>query len=291
MTQLSRPFQVALAAVGLLAVVWFVALRGHSSSSESSSAPAASAAAKSAATAGGASGSSGSVYHGSAPGVEGLTRDIAKAHGAVAESEKNASRLEQKSAQASSRGSDGCTSGSVTASGGTAAAQPASANATATHRASTHASATKAPSRASSSAPGTNNAKLPAGQVWVEKQLKRGAVVALLFYDPKGAEDVRTRSELEHLLTAEHRTAASLEARELGSPSVVPEPRHAEERVVLRVARASEVGSFGAFTRVTAVYQTPTVLVVTPGGHVKPALTGLTDAFAIEQAIDEQSHR
>ncbi len=42
MTQISRPFQIALAAVVLLAAVWFVALRGHSSSG-SSSTPAASA--------------------------------------------------------------------------------------------------------------------------------------------------------------------------------------------------------------------------------------------------------
>ena len=78
MTQLSRPFQIALAAAGLVLAVWFVALRGHSSSSESSP-PAASTPAAS--SSGGASkpGATGSVYHGSAPGVEGLTHDIAKA--------------------------------------------------------------------------------------------------------------------------------------------------------------------------------------------------------------------
>ena len=54
MTQLSRPLQVALAAAGLLVVVWFLALRGHSSSSE----PTAKAPAHS------ASSSSGAGYHG-----------------------------------------------------------------------------------------------------------------------------------------------------------------------------------------------------------------------------------
>ena len=45
---------------------------------------------------------SGQVYHGSAPGVEGLTKAIAKAHGAVSTSEGNARQLEEKSAQATS---------------------------------------------------------------------------------------------------------------------------------------------------------------------------------------------
>ena len=35
MAQLSRPFQIALGAVVLFAVVWFVALNGHGSSSSS----------------------------------------------------------------------------------------------------------------------------------------------------------------------------------------------------------------------------------------------------------------
>jgi hypothetical protein len=41
-TQISRPLQIALAAVVLLAAVWFFALRGHSSPSDSSSAGASS---------------------------------------------------------------------------------------------------------------------------------------------------------------------------------------------------------------------------------------------------------
>jgi hypothetical protein len=178
----------------------------------------------------------------------------------------------------------------VSASGGTAAAQSASATAPATHSTSTRASTTKAQSRSRSTGSSSHAAKLPAGQVWVERQLKQGAVIALLFYNPAGADDVRTRSELERLLAAEHHAPGSGEGRELGNQSAVPEPRRRpEERIVLRVAPASEVGSFGSFTRVAAVYQTPTVLVVTPGARIKPALTGLTDAFSIEQAIDEQS--
>src|SRR3981081_2694660 len=70
MAQISRPFQIALAALALFAIVWLLALRGHSSgtseSGSSSSAPS-------------QSSRPSSVYHGSAPGVEGLTRDLAKA--------------------------------------------------------------------------------------------------------------------------------------------------------------------------------------------------------------------
>ena len=91
MPQVSRPLQVALAAVGLLVVVWFVALRGHSSSSEPTATTPASS----------PQGSSAGVYHGSAPGVEGLTRDIQKAHAAAGQSEHASAQLQQKAAQAS----------------------------------------------------------------------------------------------------------------------------------------------------------------------------------------------
>src|SRR6478736_5391653 len=94
MTQISRPFQIALAAVAVLGVVWVLALHGHSSNSTQ---PA------SQSSGGGNSAASPSkIYHGSAPGVEGLTRAVDKAHGAVATSQQNAKELEEKSAAASS---------------------------------------------------------------------------------------------------------------------------------------------------------------------------------------------
>src|SRR6476646_1278256 len=108
MTQISRPFQIALAAMVLLAAVWFVALRGHSGGSESSGSSASSASAPPAAPAktpaksagSGGAPRGGSVYHGPAPGLEGLTRAITKAQGAVALSQRNAKQLQEKSAQA-----------------------------------------------------------------------------------------------------------------------------------------------------------------------------------------------
>src|SRR5881392_2712045 len=99
MAQLSRPYQVALVAIVLLAAVWLLALRGHSSGgSESTSTPAP----KPATSTG--PGSPSTPYKGSAPGVAGLTRAIQKAHGAVAQSERHAKQLEEKPKQAASSG-------------------------------------------------------------------------------------------------------------------------------------------------------------------------------------------
>ena len=233
MPQLSRPLQVALAAVALLAVVWFVALRGHSSSSESTATtPAASSSSSS-------PGSPSGVYHGSAPGVEGLSRDIQKAHAAAAQSEQNAARLKQKSAQASG---ESASAGAHSTGGTTSAAAGA---ASATHAVS-----------------GT------AGQKWVEHQLARKTTVALLFYSPHSSNDLLVRRELERVIGAER-------------------GRHV--KVALRLATGEEVGEYGSFTRVSSVYQTPTLLLITPSGEVKPPITGFIDAYSIEQAIAEKT--
>ncbi|HET7296027.1 MAG TPA: hypothetical protein VFI66_02735, partial [Gemmatimonadales bacterium] len=66
MAQLSRPYQIALAALVLAVVMWFIAFGRHS---RSTSGPSPSAPAPSAS--GGGAGSR-HIYHGSAPGVEGL---------------------------------------------------------------------------------------------------------------------------------------------------------------------------------------------------------------------------
>src|SRR5207244_1126494 len=90
MSQLSRPYQIALGAIALLGAVWFLALRGHSSSSsEPSSSTAAQPPAHASAPAT-QPGASTPVVHGTAPGVEGRTRASNKARAAVAEPEPNA---------------------------------------------------------------------------------------------------------------------------------------------------------------------------------------------------------
>jgi hypothetical protein len=271
MTQLSRPFQVALAAVGLLVVVWFVALRGHSSSSESTATTPAAASSPTSSSSS-SPGSPSSVYHGSAPGVEGLTRDVQKAHGAVAQSERNAAQLQSKSAQASGDAA----SGAAHAAGGTSAATASSAthaSKSATH-ASKSASAPKSARAHAKAAPrrsarGTHVVGGAAGQAWVEHELGRKTTVALLFYSPHSYADSRTRRELERLIGQE---------------------RGRGVKIALRVAAGNEVGQYGSFTRVASVYQTPTLLLITPSGEVKPPITGLTDAFSIAQAIAEKTH-
>src|ERR1700720_1730825 len=102
MAQLSRPYQIALGVVALLGLVWVMALRGHGSnpSEPSPASPAKSTPAPTAASEAKPAAAPTPVYHGAAPGVEGLTRAIAKAHGAVATSQQNAQQLQGKSAQA-----------------------------------------------------------------------------------------------------------------------------------------------------------------------------------------------
>src|SRR6478609_2271246 len=137
MAQISRPFQIALVAFGLLAAVWFFALRGHSSTSGSGSTATPPAPPSAAAQAEKAAAPS-PVYHGSAPGVNGLSRAVAKAHEAVATSQTNAKQLEQKSAQASSAtpqaGNGGTAAAPTTSAGSTAGASASTTKSSSVHK-------------------------------------------------------------------------------------------------------------------------------------------------------------
>jgi len=262
MAQLSRPYQIALVAMAFLALVWFVALRGHSSSSGPApvaSAPAPAAGSSAAAQAKAAAAPT-PVYHGAAPGVEGLTRAIAKAHGAVATSQANAKQLQEKSAQASSPTSTGASS-----SAATTGSQPASsASATSKGSATTSKSAASTVVKPST-VTGNRTPARPARQAAVESELKQGKVVVLLFWNPKGADDVAVQKELQAV------------GRTLGG------------KVAVHDALANQVGSFGSITRAIQVYQTPTILLVNRRG-LTTTLTGFTDVFSIEQTIDEARH-
>lgn len=264
MAQISRPFQIALGAVALLGLVWVFALHRPSSTSSTAAKAAAehevaaatpkasastkASASKGSAAAGGKSSGSGSgAYHGSAPGVAGLTGAVAKAHGAVAASQKNAKQLEEKSAQAS---------GSAT---------PSSSSAATTTPARTSAPAkASAPTRTTS--PSTSQSKAPslARQHLVEDELAQGRVVALLFWSSKGADDAAVKNAIEQLAKSDHGLA-------------------------VHVAGASQVASFGTITRGIQVYGTPTILIVAKHGQTR-TLTGLQDAYAIQQAISEARH-
>lgn len=272
MTHISRPIQIALGAAVLLVAVWFIALRGHSSSTESSgsgsSAPAASSPSPStsspsaqSAPGGGTPASKGHVYHGSAPGVSGLSRAIQRAQGAVAQSQQNAKQLQQKSAEASGGTQAKSAQGQTQQS--QAQGTQHSQSQTQQHSQAKQQSQSQSQSQAKASpAPSKPASDVPAMQAVVEGELARGKTVAVLFWNPKGAVDSTVRRELNAAKRDAHGTLA------------------------VHVARSGEVGSFGSFTRTVQVYSTPTILLIDSKGQTS-SIAGLTDAFSIGQALEE----
>jgi hypothetical protein len=269
MAQISRPFQIALVALVLVTGVWLFALRGHSSSTSSPGSP----------TPRPSPGAPSTVYHGSAPGVEGLSRAIAKAHGAVSASEQNAKQLEQRSAQAS---------------GGTASPPSASSGSrTPTAPAATHAAtpSTSLPATGSKTASPTVHgagASPPSMQAKVEAELKQGEIVTILFWSSKGADDRAVRAELR-LLANVHRRLAPYTHNASVQRLLKAFGLELDKKIAVHEASAAQVTSFGTITRGVQVYGTPTLLVINKHGRVT-TLTGLTDAYAMEQAIDEARH-
>jgi len=273
-THISRPIQIALAAAVLLIAVWFVALRNHSSSTESSgsgsSAPASSSpsqpsASQSASSSqgtpgGGTPASKGQIYKGSAPGVEGLSRAIHRAQGAVAQSQQNAQQLQKKSAEASggthAQGAQGQTQNSQAQSQSQTQQHQSRGQQTQQHRQTQQRQQAQPQSQAKS----TNG--VPAMQSVVEGNLAHGKLVAVLFWNPKGAVDQTVRRELSAASRDEH------------------------GKLAVHLAHSSEVGSFGSFTHTVQVYSTPTILLINKQGKTS-SLTGLTDAFSIQQWIKE----
>lgn len=273
MAQLSRPFQIALVAVALFAAVWLFALHGRPSSTSGSGSSAAVPSSASPATAAAeerAAAAPSPVYHGSAPGVSGLTRAIAKAHEAVAASQQNAKQLEQKSAQASSTTAPAASASTTASPASSSAASHASpAHAPATSKTST---TTTAPAvHKGASAPVTaSRSTLPSGQRAVEAELKQGKIVVLLFWNSKGADDVVVHKELQLLVNLHHSASRA-------------------KQIAVHETSGGDVASFGSITRGVQVYGTPTILIVNRKGQTI-TLTGLTDAYSIEQAIDEARH-
>ena len=101
----------------------------------------------------------------------------------------------------------------------------------------------------------------PASQATIAAELHQGKTVLLLFLNPRLRR--RRRGDRNH--------RSRLQAR---------------PHVAAHFALASQVNSFGSITRDIQVYQTPTLLIVTPKRQVT-TLTGLTDDFSIEQAVAE----
>lgn len=244
MAQLSRPFQIALVAVVLLAGVWLFALQGRST------------------TTGGA-GSSATVSPSApaAPVVHKPARTTSKA---------------SSSHTSSTRAAAGSASHKVSTSATHAPVHRAAKTVpkTATHtpaKAVTQAPAkavTKAPTKAVTKAPTSTahkGASAPAaatltGQHAVEADLAKGDVVVLLFWNPSGTDDVATHKAVQAVKSV--------------------------RRVAVQEAAANQVASFGSVTRGVQVYATPTIFVI--GAHRQAiVLTGVQDAFSIEQTIAE----
>jgi hypothetical protein len=254
MAHISRPFQIVVAVFLVFACVWLFALQKHSSTPTSSSSapvvsattPAASAPSTAASSAASATakakpkGGSSHVYHGPVPGLEGLTRDISKAHHAV---------------------------------GASGEAAPSSSSAATVTKASTHAS-TKTSTKTSKTSTSTTHKSSSsgsvtlAGQRTVEAELAKGDVVLLLIWNPKGVEDMSVHRALQQVAQAE---------------------RGAHPQVAVQQALASQVASYGSVTRGVQVYATPTLFVINKKGQAI-VLTGVQDAFAIEQSIAEAAH-
>jgi hypothetical protein len=293
MAQLSRPFQIALAAVVLFAVVWFVALQGHSSSPSSTpvaSTPAPAAAAKAKAPAG--------TTH-----IEGMTRAVTHAREAVAASQQAANKSAAASAETAPQGTTVTTSSTTVTHAKQAGASGSKVVKTTKSTTVIHSkhAAVPAPTVTKSSVTVTRSTHgapsgtatvtkttvhaAPAQQVAVERELKRGEVAVVLFWNKKGADDVAVHEELQILLAAHHEVAVhpnKAQVRKLRLATGL----ELEKKIAVHYATAAQVTSFGSFTKTVQVYGTPTILIINKHGAVT-TMNGLTDAFAIEQTIDE----
>jgi len=284
MAQLSRPYQFALGAVVLFALIWFVALNGHGSSSSSTPAAVTPASAPTPAPATQEKTvSSSKIYHGAAPGVEGLTRDINRAHRSVAKTQGQ----EQKIA-----GTAGETKGQSTGVAGsstTVVTKHGAAGSSATvvtRHGTAGSSATVTTKHVAAPAPQkTATSAIPPRQAAIESELKRGEMAVVLFWNPKGADDRVVHEELQILLAAHHEIHSLGHAQEVHKLLKIV-GLELEKKIAVHYASASQVASFGTFTKTVQVYGTPTMLVINKSGAVT-TINGLTDAFAIEQTIDE----
>jgi len=252
MAQLSRPFQIALVAVVLFAGVWLFALQGRST------------------TTGGA-GSSATVSP-SAPAAP-VTHKPARTTTKAASSHTSSTRAAPGSA--SHKVSTSATHAPVHRAAKTvtktATQEPAKAVTKAPARTVTKAPArtvTKAPARTVTKAPTSaahKGASAPAaatltGQHAVEADLAKGDVVVLLFWNHSGTDDVAAHKAVQLVKNVKH--------------------------VAVQEAAANQVASFGSVTRGVQVYATPTIFII--GAHRQAiVLTGVQDAFSIQQAIAE----
>jgi hypothetical protein len=270
MAQLSRPYQIGLAAIAVLAAAWLLLIHGHGESRGSSSGNSAQVAStpahapapaphKAEGSAGQATG------HGSASSLGPFGKAIEKARGAVSTSEHNAKQLGEHSASASNETTT--TSAPRPAETTATPGKTKGANTTSTPVATTAApTKTAAPAKTAApkaAAPGAaERSTATAQQHLVEAQLAKGQIAVILFWDPKGFDDRLVQSALRSL-----RGDRSLD-------------------IAVDVATPGQVASFGTITRGVQVYGTPTMLFVNKHGEAV-TLTGLQDSYTIAQAVRE----
>ncbi|HEY3829945.1 MAG TPA: hypothetical protein VGL57_12170 [Solirubrobacteraceae bacterium] len=266
MAQISRPFQVVLAAFALLVLVWFFALHRPTSTTSSPTLVANSPASTHRSV------SSAAARHAAARRAAHTAASDHATH--TAATKGNAAHAGQQAGKSAHTRSAAAGQHHVTTSSAAhAATLHAGAASSASHTGTSHAAAKPSASHVAATPRGSQPAQhgsagapktpsTPAMQATVAAELKRGKVVLLLFWNHNSSSDNLVRQQVQDV------------ARKLG------------HRVVVHTASASQVGSFGSITRDIQVYQTPTLLIVNPKAQVT-TVTGYTDAYALEQTIRE----
>ena len=278
MTHISRPFQIFLVAFVLFVAVWFVALRDHTSSTTGAGssvpapAPVKTSPAKPATTSTHATVVQTTTTKPGSLTVVRKTTTTKPGSATVSHTTTVTHTTVAKRSAATGRTAAASTKPSTTHGAVLATAKPSAEKSSAAKPHSrTPAPVKPAPKVAAKPAPSTTKpaagaakqaAGTPAMQVAVEHQLQQGKTVLILFWSPNGYDDAVV-----------HRELPAVERSSRGS-------------VVVHYASAKQVGEYGAITDAVQVNQTPTLLIVEPHGQTT-TITGLTEAFAIDQAIAE----
>ena len=247
--QVSRPMQIALVAVVLLAGMWFTVLKPKPA--DETVTPAVATPAPAATT---ASPSPDKV----APGVKGLASAVDKAKGAAAKSDAVNAKVQAATGSATPSATAAKPAAAKPAATKAVAAQPATTKATATKTAA-KAKATTTTAKAKAKAPAAKVATDPSDRLLAF--LAKGKTLVILF-EGKGADDKVARK-------AVHETAKA-------------DPKH----VVSAYVPISDVGDYEKITSDVQVFAAPSILVI--GADRKATLlTGYVDVESVRQAVGD----
>jgi len=227
MTQLSRPYQIALLTMALFVAVWFLALRGHSAATPE-------------------------------PGSATSAPAVAGAPAAGAEAKSTPAPSHSASVTAAAAAKHAASVRHAAAVKHAAAVRHAAAVQAKTNSSTGHAT----PSKPAPVVKHHSAATAASPQKNVEAELKAGKTVAILFWNPKGTVDAVVSREL---FAAARALGAGLAVHQTGP---------------------GQVGAFGSITREVQIDLTPTIMLISKTGRTT-VITGLTDTFAITQAISE----